>query len=65
MRINTRSKLTVVAGLLGIAALLGSTASTAVSATLAGMPNEAVHVAAMSPQDTPHEGMPNEGMPNE
>jgi hypothetical protein len=65
MRINTRSKLTVVAGLLGIAALFGSAASTAVGATLAGMPNEAVHVAAMSPQDTPHEGMPNEGMPNE
>ena len=34
-------------------------------ATLAGMPAEAVHVAALSPLGMPNEGMPNEGMPAE
>jgi hypothetical protein len=42
-----------VAGLLGIAALFGSAASTAVGGALAGMPNP-VHVAALAPHGMPH-----------
>jgi hypothetical protein len=44
MRINTRSKITVVAGMLGLAALFGSAAATA-GGVLADMPSPA-HVAA-------------------
>jgi hypothetical protein len=60
MRINTRSKVTVVAGILGIAALAGSAASTAVGGALAVMPDPAhpAHVVAMAPQVMPDPARP-------
>jgi dihydrodipicolinate synthase/N-acetylneuraminate lyase len=55
MRINTRSKVTVVAGVLGIAALLGSTATaTAVHLSAEAARHQAAQVAALAPQDMPH-----------
>ena len=51
MRINTRSKVTVAAGCLGIAALFGS-ATGVVAAAPGGMPNEA-HVVALAPAGMP------------
>jgi hypothetical protein len=59
MRINTRSKVTVVAGILGIAAVLGSTATVA-TGTLAAARHQAAQVSAMAPQ-----GMPNPAQPQE
>ena len=64
MRISTRSKVTIVAGLLGVAALLGSTA-TATAGTLAAARHQAVQVAAMAPQGMPDPGMPQGAQPNE
>jgi hypothetical protein len=62
MRINTRSKVTVVAGILGIAALFGSVVSTAVGGALAVMPDPAhpAHVVAMAPQVMPDPAQPQE-----
>lgn len=64
MRTSTRSKITVVAGILGLAALFGSAAATAASGVLADMPSPA-HVAAMAPQGMPDPGMPQGAQPNE
>jgi len=61
MRINTRSKVTVAAGCLGIAALSGS-ATGVVAATPGGMPNEA-HVVALAPQVMPDPAQP-AGLPD-
>jgi hypothetical protein len=52
-----RTKVTVVAGVIGIAALVGSAATTAAGGALAGMPNPA-HVAAMAPQVMPDPAQP-------
>jgi len=61
MRINTRGKVALAAGFLGIAALFGS-ATAAVAATPGGMPNEA-HVVALAPQGMPDPARP-AGMPD-
>jgi hypothetical protein len=71
MRINTRGKVTVSAGFLGIAALFGSTAAV-VAAAPEGMPDP-VHVAGPVPHGAQPAGMPDpvhalamapQGMPN-
>jgi hypothetical protein len=62
MRINTRSKVTVAAGCLGIAALSGSATGVVAAATPGGMPNEA-HVVALAPQVMPDPAQP-AGLPD-
>jgi hypothetical protein len=61
MRINTRRKVTVAAGFLGIAALFGS-ATGVVAATPGAVPNQA-HVVALAPQGMPDPAQP-AGMPD-
>jgi hypothetical protein len=61
MRINTRSKVTVAAGFLGIAALFGSAAAVAAVAP-GGMPNP-VHVAGSTPHGAQPAGMPDPAHP--
>jgi hypothetical protein len=58
MRINTRSKVTVVAGILGIAAVLGSTVTVATSTLAEAARHQAAQVSAMAPQIMPDPAQP-------
>jgi hypothetical protein len=65
MRTNSRTKLAIVAGILGLAALASSTAAVA-AARPAGMPQGAnTFTVRISTNGMPSEGMPSEATPQD